>query len=86
MWFVVLGVALIGMKLAEFGPVAAWSWWWVLSPLAGAVLWWAWADATGFTKKREIDKMEEKKAERRKKNLGNLGMDERGRRHSKDKH
>jgi small Trp-rich protein len=86
MWFVVLGVALIAMKLAEFGPAAAWSWWWILSPFAGAVLWWAWADKTGLTKKREIDKMEDKKAERRKKNLVNLGMDERGRRHSRDKH
>jgi small Trp-rich protein len=85
MWFVVLGVALIAMKLAEFGPVAAWPWWWVLSPFAGAVVWWIWADATGYTKRREIDKMEEKKAERRKKNMNNLGMDERGRRHSKDK-
>jgi small Trp-rich protein len=85
MWFVVLGVLLVVMKVAEFGPVAAWAWWWVLAPFAGAVVWWAWADATGLTKKREIDKMEEKKAERRKKNLVNLGMDERGRRHSRDK-
>ena len=30
--FTVLGVAFIIMKLAEIGAVAAWSWWWVLSP------------------------------------------------------
>jgi len=30
--FTVLGVAFIIMKLAEIGVVAAWSWWWVLSP------------------------------------------------------
>jgi small Trp-rich protein len=73
------------MKLAEFGPVATWSWWWVWSPFAAAAVWWAISDMTGYTKKREIDKMEEKKAERRKKSLVNLGMDERGRRHSRDK-
>lgn len=86
MWFVVIGVALLAMKSAEFGPVAEWSWWWVLSPFALAAVWWAWADAIGLTRKREIDKMEAKKAERRRKNLENLGMDERGRRHSRDKH
>jgi small Trp-rich protein len=85
MWLILTGVLLVTLKLAEFGPPAAWSWWWVLSPFAGAAVWWAWADATGLTKKREIDKMEARKAERRKKNLGNLGMDERGRRHSHDK-
>ena len=30
MYLVVLGVLLIVMKWAEFGPVAEWSWWWVL--------------------------------------------------------
>lgn len=27
-----LGLLFIGLKLAEVGEVAAWSWWWVLSP------------------------------------------------------
>jgi small Trp-rich protein len=85
MVFIVIGVLLIGLKLAEIGPVAAWSWWWILSPFALAAVWWQFADSTGLTKKREIDKMEERKAERRKKNFNNLGMDDRGRRHSHDK-
>lgn len=85
MAFIVIGVLLIGLKLAEIGPVAAWSWWWVLAPFALAAVWWQFADSTGLTKKREIDKMEARKAERRKKNFNNLGMDDRGRRHSHDK-
>lgn len=83
MAFVIAGVLLIVMKLAEFGPPADWSWWWILSPFAGAVLWWAWADKSGLTKRREIDKMEQRKVERRRKHLVQLGMDENGRRVSK---
>jgi small Trp-rich protein len=74
MWFVVLGVLLIALKLAEFGPVALWSWWWVLSPFAAAAVWWAYADSSGLTKKREMDKLEDKKLERRRKNMEALGI------------
>jgi small Trp-rich protein len=74
MWFVVLGVLSIAMKLGEFGPVAQWEWWWVLSPFALALVWWIGSDAMGLTKKHEMDKMEAKKAERRRKNLENLGL------------
>jgi small Trp-rich protein len=80
MAFVVIGVLLVALKLAEFGPVAEWSWWWVLSPFPFAAAWWAWSDASGLTRKREIDKMEQRKAARRRKHLVNLGMDEDGRR------
>jgi len=80
MYLVVLGLLLIVMKWAEFGPVAAWSWWVVLLPFAGAAVWWAWADSSGYTKRREIDKIEEKKRERRVKALDALGMDQKGRR------
>ena len=75
MWFVVLGVLLIALKLAEFGPVALWAWWWVLSPFAAAALWWSFADSSGWTKRREMDKLEDKKLERRRKNMEALGID-----------
>jgi small Trp-rich protein len=75
MWFVVLGVALIALKFAEIGFVAAWSWWAVLSPFAAAAVWWAYADSSGFTKRREMDKLEEKKSERRRQNMEALGID-----------
>ena len=52
----------------------------MLWPFAGAVLWWAYADKSGWTKRREIDKMEERKKLRRQTNLEALGMDEKGRR------
>lgn len=75
MWFVVLGVLLIAMKWAEIGFVAAWSWWAVLSPFAAAVAWWAYADSSGLTKKREMDKLENKKLERRRRNMEAMGID-----------
>ena len=74
MWFVVLGVLLIALKLAEIGFVAVWSWWAVLSPFAAALVWWAYADAGGLTKKREMDKLEDKKAARRRKHMEAMGI------------
>lgn len=75
MWFVLLGLLLIALKFAEVGPVAAWSWWVVLSPFAVAAVWWAFADASGLTKKREMNKLDDRKAERRRKSLEALGID-----------
>ena len=80
MWFVVIAVFLILLKLAEFGPVAEWSWWVVLAPLPCAVVWWWWADASGYTKRKEMEKIEERKQERRRKNMVALGLKERRRR------
>ena len=57
MAFLILGVVLLVMKMAAFGPVAEWSWWIVLAPFGLAVLWWSFSDATGLTKKRAMDKM-----------------------------
>jgi small Trp-rich protein len=71
----VLGVALIALKFAEIGFVAAWSWWAVLSPFAAAAVWWAYADSSGLTKRREMDKLENRKAERRRQNMEALGID-----------
>jgi small Trp-rich protein len=75
MLFIVLGVLLIVMKLADFGLVAAWSWWVVLAPFALAAVWWAYADASGLTKRREMNKLEEKKLERRRRSMEALGVD-----------
>lgn len=74
MAMVLLGLLLLVLKLAEFGPVGPWPWWAVLSPFGAAALWWYWADASGWTKRREMDKMTARKRERRKKNLESLGL------------
>jgi small Trp-rich protein len=77
MAFLVLGVLLGLLKLFDIGPPAAWSWWVVLAPFGFAVLWWAWADWSGYTKRKEMDKMDERKEARRRKNMVALGIDPR---------
>ena len=32
-FFGLLAIVFITLKLAQIGPVATWSWWWVLSPI-----------------------------------------------------
>lgn len=71
---VIIGVLLLIAKLAEFGPFGHWSWWVVAAPFAMAVAWWQFADSSGLTKKREIEKMELRKLERREKAMEALGM------------
>ena len=74
MYLLLMGILALALKYLEIGPVAAWSWWVVLSPFALAVAWWAWADASGYTKQREIDKMAKRKQERIEKQRVAMGM------------
>ena len=75
MWFLVVGVLLLVLKLAEVSPVAGLGWLWVFTPFGLAVLWWAWADAMGYTQKAEMDKLQQRKESRRHKALRSLGLD-----------
>ena len=74
MYALLLGITLILLKYLEVGPVANWSWWWVLSPFAAAAAWWAWADATGYTKRKAMEKMDQRKQDRINKHKEALGM------------
>jgi small Trp-rich protein len=74
MAFLILGIVLLALKLAEFGPVATWSWWMVLLPFGLATAWWGFSDSIGLTQRRAMDKMEQTKAERRNRNLEALGL------------
>jgi small Trp-rich protein len=86
MVFVIIGVLVILLHLAGIGPMADWNWnlfgdlWKFCVPFAFAAIWWAWADASGYNKRREMEKMEQKKQDRREANLEALGMDRRARR------
>jgi small Trp-rich protein len=74
MIFLGLGILLLAMKYLEFGPVALWSWWIVLSPFALAVAWWSWADWSGYTKKKQVEKEDARKKARIDKSRANLGL------------
>jgi small Trp-rich protein len=74
MGFLIVGVLLLVMKVSEFGPAAALSWFWVLLPFGLAVAWWAFADGTGLTQRRAMRKMDARKEERRQRSLEQLGL------------
>ena len=64
MYTLVLGILLILLKYLEVSPVVNWTWWWVLSPLAVTAAWWAWADAWGYTNRKAMQKMDQRKQDR----------------------
>jgi len=74
MWMVLLGVALVALKLAGLTAVAGWAWWWVLSPFAVAVVWWQIADHSGLTRRRAMQREDERAARRRQKQFEALGL------------
>ena len=80
MYFLGLGLILLAMKYLEIGPVAAWSWGWVLSPFALAVAWWAWADSSGYTKRKAMEREDARRKDRIDRNKEAIGTGPRKRR------
>ncbi|GAA6140766.1 TIGR04438 family Trp-rich protein [Hydrogenophaga sp. 5NK40-0174] len=74
MYLLLLGLVLLAMKYFGVGFAADWSWWWIWSPFAAAAVWWVWADATGYTKRKAMEKMEKRKQDRLDKQRESLGM------------
>ena len=64
MYFLGLGVIFMAMKYWEIGPVAAWDWWVVLAPFGLAIVWWAWADASGYTKRKAMERENARRQDR----------------------
>ena len=74
MYMLGLALVLTLRKYLEIGPVANWSWWWVLAPYGLTAAWWAWADASGYTTRKEVEKIERRKQARVNKHKEALGM------------
>jgi len=74
MWFLLLGILSLALKYFEVGLVAGWSWWIVLSPFALAVAWWAWADSSGYTKRKVIERENRRKQARINRQKTNMGV------------
>lgn len=74
MYLLGLGLILLGLKFFEVGPAATWGWLWVLSPFAAAVVWWSWADWSGYTKKKAMEKEDARKRARIDKSRESLGL------------
>jgi small Trp-rich protein len=73
MYFLGLGLVLLAMKYLEIGPVATWSWLIVFAPFGLAMAWWAWADATGYSKKKVMEKENQRRKERIDRNKDAMG-------------
>jgi small Trp-rich protein len=69
-----VGLVLLALKYLEIGAVAAWSWWAVLSPFALAVVWWTWADMSGYTKRKAMERENARKQARIDKNREQMGL------------
>ena len=69
-----VGIILLALKYLEMGPVAEWSWWVVLAPFALAVAWWTWADWSGYTKKKAMQRENDRKQARIDKTRESLGI------------
>lgn len=78
MYFLGIGIVLLLLKFFEIGPVGRWDWmdqWYLFAgPFMLAVAWWAYADWSGYTKKKAMDKMELRKQDRLAKNRDAMGM------------
>ena len=77
MYLLGLGIVLLLMKYLEMGPVAAWSWLTVLAPFALAVVWWAWADASGYTRRKAMERENQRRQDRIDKQRDALGIKKR---------
>ena len=74
MYFLGLGLVFLVMKYLALGPVAEWDWWIVLLPFGLAIVWWAWADSTGYTKMKVVERENARKQERVDRTREALGM------------
>lgn len=74
MFFLIVGVLAVALKYLEVGFVANLSWWIVLTPFALAMAWWAWADASGYTSRKAMEREAERKQERIDRQRSQLGM------------
>ena len=79
MYYLLAGLGLLVWNFWRIGLVADMSWWWVLSPFAMAFLWWLWADMSGYTKRKEMEKMDQKRKDRVERQRESLGIQSRKR-------
>ncbi len=74
MYLLGLGIILLLMKYLEVEPVAAWSWLIVLAPFGLAMIWWAWADASGYTRRKAMEREDQRRQARIDKQRDALGI------------
>ncbi len=79
MYFLGLGLILLLMKYLEMDPVAGWSWLVVLAPFGLAMAWWAWADSSGYTRRKAMEREDKRRLDRINKQRDAMGLKKRRR-------
>lgn len=74
MLFLIIGLLGLILKYLEVAPVSELSWWVIFAPFGLAVAWWSWADFSGYTKRKEIEKMADRKTKRIDKQREAMGL------------
>jgi small Trp-rich protein len=80
MIFVLIGIGLIVCNVMDWGPMATWNWdfsgdlWKFVLPFVLATVWWIWSDASGFTKRRAMQKDADRKRDRLDRNIDAMGL------------
>lgn len=74
MLFLGVGILLLALKYLEIDPVAGWPWWGVLIPFGLAAVWWTWADWSGYTKKKAVQRENDKRKARIDKSRQAMGL------------
>jgi small Trp-rich protein len=77
-YFLGLGLVLLALKFFGVSSVANWDWWLVMLPFALAVLWWAWADWSGYTKKKAMEREALRRDERIERSRKAMGTSAKG--------
>jgi len=80
MLFVLIGVALLVCNFMDWGPMAHWNFeftgdlWKFVLPFILAAVWWAWSDASGWTKRKAMQKDADRKRDRLDRNIDAMGL------------
>ncbi|KRI00434.1 TIGR04438 family Trp-rich protein [Curvibacter sp. PAE-UM] len=74
MYLLGLGIILLLMKYLDIDPVVSWSWLIVLAPFGLAVAWWSWADASGYTRRKAMEREDKRRLDRINKQRDAMGM------------
>jgi small Trp-rich protein len=79
MWMLWLGLALLVLKLVDIGPFGALSWWWVVLPFVGALIWFElFEKRLGLDKKKAFDELDRAKQDRLRKAMEQAKKPRRG--------
>jgi small Trp-rich protein len=74
MFLLTIAVLLTVLKLLALGPFANLGWMWIIGVYALTGAWWAWADRSGYTKRKAQERMDTKKQARIERQRDQLGL------------